>query len=272
MAPVKSNKILAISALALLAGTKIAAAANIDTNMAHMQAMDKITGKVSEIDVPVGGEADFGSFSIVVRKCVTRSPEETPENTAFVDVVDNYNSEEPVNIFKGWMMSSSPALNAIEHPIYDVWLLKCYNGDMTGKKLLSEDELILRDEVPMLKTAEENKPTAPAAAAENTTEDAPATEETAAPAAAEEAPAEVVSVVVSAPDSVEDGSPRALLQVQTQPQEETPAEEKPAVTEPAEENAAAPEPALPEEDGFIQFDEESDEDGFELNAEALVSE
>ena len=129
-------------------------AAEIRTNMARMQAMDKITGKVSEIDVPVGGEVLFGSFSIVVRTCLTRSPEETPENFAFVDVVDNYKSDEPINIFKGWMMSSTPALNAVEHPIYDVWLLKCYDGNLKGKKLLSEDELNIRDELPSTQVSE----------------------------------------------------------------------------------------------------------------------
>ncbi len=128
----------------LLAG--VAGAKEIQTNMARMQAMDKVTGKVSEIDVPVNGETVFGSFSIVVRYCATRSPEETPENFAFVDVVDNYKTENPVNVFKGWMMSSSPALNAVEHPIYDVWLLNCYDGDISKMKLLSAEELKARDE------------------------------------------------------------------------------------------------------------------------------
>ncbi len=126
-------------------------AADIETNTARMQAMDKITGKVSEIDVPVNAPVRFGSFSVLVRKCVTKTPEETPENTAFVDVVDDYNNQEPVNIFKGWMFSSSPALSAVEHPIYDVWLLKCYNKDNPSVKTLSEEELRLRDEIKMMR-------------------------------------------------------------------------------------------------------------------------
>ncbi len=142
----KISNLLAGTALCsvLLAG--VAGAREIQTNMARMQAMDKVTGKVSEIDVPVNGETVFGSFSIVVRYCATRSPEETPENFAFVDVVDNYKTETPVNVFKGWMMSSSPALNAVEHPIYDVWLLKCYDGDTSKMKLLTAEELKTRDE------------------------------------------------------------------------------------------------------------------------------
>ena len=142
----KISNLLAGTALCsvLLAG--VAGAREIQTNMARMQAMDKVTGKVSEIDVPVNGETVFGSFSIVVRYCATRSPEETPENFAFVDVVDNYKTETPVNVFKGWMMSSSPALNAVEHPIYDVWLLRCYDGDTSKMKLLTAEELKTRDE------------------------------------------------------------------------------------------------------------------------------
>lgn len=129
--------------------TTPALAVNIATNTARMQAMDKITGRVSEIDVPVNGLANFGTFSILVRKCVTKSPEETPENIAFVDVVDNYRSDNPVNIFKGWMFSSTPALNAVEHPIYDIWLLKCYNRPQDRAQLLSEDQLALRDTIHM---------------------------------------------------------------------------------------------------------------------------
>ncbi len=140
---------LTIALLALTGLSFSAQADDIATNTARMQAMDKITGKVTEIDVPVGGIANYGSFSILVRKCVTRSPEEAPESTAFVDVADNYDSDNPVNIFKGWMFASSPALSAVEHPIYDVWLLKCYNREWDKSVLLTAEQLALRDELPM---------------------------------------------------------------------------------------------------------------------------
>lgn len=140
-------KLLTGIATGVLAASSLSAA-EIDTNIAQMQAMDKITGRVSVIDVPVNGQVNFGSFSIVVRACKTRPPEDTPENFAFVDVVDNYNSETPVNIFRGWMISSSPALNPVEHPIYDVWLLKCINGSVEPSRLLSKQELDARDKLP----------------------------------------------------------------------------------------------------------------------------
>lgn len=135
---------------------QVAWANEIDTNMAQMQAMDKITGKVSVINVPVNGSVDFGSFSILVRACKTRPPEDMPENFAFVDVVDNYNSKIPVNIFRGWMISSSPALNPVEHPIYDVWLLKCIDGQVNPSALLSKEELAARDALPKASALADN--------------------------------------------------------------------------------------------------------------------
>lgn len=130
-----------------------ARAAEIPTNTAQMQAMDKITGRVSVINVPVNSEVRFGSFSIIVRDCRTRPPEETPENFAFVDVADTIGNNTQVNIFKGWMLSSSPALNAVEHPVYDVWLLKCIDTDLSNVAFLNAEELAARDLLPMQRTA-----------------------------------------------------------------------------------------------------------------------
>lgn len=132
-------------------------AAEVDTNMAQMQAMDKITGKVNVIEVPVGGEVKFGSFSVVVRSCKTNSEDEIPENFAFVDVTDKSFDKDEFNIFKGWMFSSSPAVNAVEHPIYDVWLLKCFNGEPKPEQLLSEEALAARDNLPRLADVREQQ-------------------------------------------------------------------------------------------------------------------
>ena len=122
-------------------------ATEISMNTAVMQAMDKITGHVNLIEVPVNQEVMFGSFSILVRDCKTRAPEETPENFAFVDIVDNVAPDAKFNIFKGWMMSSSPALNPVAHPVYDVWLLKCKNTPDEKIKPMSAKDLLARDEV-----------------------------------------------------------------------------------------------------------------------------
>ena len=135
-------------------------AAEIDMNTARMQAMDKITGHVSVINVPVNGSITFGSLSIVVRSCKTRPVEETPENFAFIDISDKGLKGEETNVFKGWMLSSSPATNALEHPIYDVWLLQCLNTTVDAKELLSEEQLAKRDNLPMLKKSIQQQPEA----------------------------------------------------------------------------------------------------------------
>lgn len=130
-------------------------AAEISTNTAIMQAMDKITGQVDLIEIPVNKEIAFGSLSIVVRECKTRTPEETPENFAFVDVVDKNTIAGDVNIFKGWMLSSSPALNPVAHPVYDVWLLKCADKQVDKEKLMSKEQLEERDNIIMSRDATE---------------------------------------------------------------------------------------------------------------------
>lgn len=137
----KSNK-FGFAILFYVSFACIANAREISTNTAQMQAMDKITGKVQIIEVPVNGEYRFGTFSIIARDCQTRPPEETPENFAFIDVVDINFDGSKENIFKGWMISSSPALNAIEHPVFDVWLLKCIDQTNIDKtKILSKEDL-----------------------------------------------------------------------------------------------------------------------------------
>ena len=129
-------------------------AKEISMNTAKLQAMDKITGRVSVLEAPVNALVNFGSFSILVRACKTSPPEETPDNFAFVDVVDINQNNQQMNIFKGWMISSSPALHAVEHPIYDVWLLKCLNTNVDKSKLLNEEQLKARDEIPQQQNIE----------------------------------------------------------------------------------------------------------------------
>lgn len=138
--------------LSLLAGASTfcgsANAAEIETNSAVMQAMDKVTGRVSKIIVPVNSEVTFGDFSLVIRSCKKRPAEEAPENFAFVDVTDKSFGDQEYNIFRGWMLSSTPGINAIEHPIYDVWLLECTNDEVKNTKFLTKEELDKRDNLP----------------------------------------------------------------------------------------------------------------------------
>jgi len=94
---------------------------------AVLQGLDKVTARVSTIEVPLGDTAKFGALEIIVRACDKRPPEETPESAAFLDVWEVRPGEPAVSVFRGWMFASSPALSALEHPVYDVWVLDCKN-------------------------------------------------------------------------------------------------------------------------------------------------
>jgi hypothetical protein len=102
-----------------------AAADSFDT--AILQGLDKVTARVSTIKAPLGDTVKFGALEIIVRACDKRPPEETPESAAFVDIWEVRPGEPAVSNFRGWMFASSPALSALEHPVYDVWVLDCQN-------------------------------------------------------------------------------------------------------------------------------------------------
>jgi hypothetical protein len=96
--------------------------------VAVMQGLDKITARISRFDLPVGKPATFFTLSVVVRDCERSAPEDRPENAAFVEIYENRPGEEKSRLFSGWMFSSSPALSALEHPVYDLNLLECKGG------------------------------------------------------------------------------------------------------------------------------------------------
>jgi hypothetical protein len=97
----------------------------VQMDEAVLQGLDKITARVSTIKVPVGQTVNFGSLQITVKACDKHPPEETPESSAFLQVVEQKPGEAPVTRFSGWMFASSPALSAMEHPVYDLWVLDC---------------------------------------------------------------------------------------------------------------------------------------------------
>lgn len=94
---------------------------------AVLQGLDKVTARVTTLRVDVGDTVRFGTLEIIVRHCDKRPAEETPESAAFIDVWEVRPGEAAASMFRGWMFASSPALNALEHPVYDVWVLGCEN-------------------------------------------------------------------------------------------------------------------------------------------------
>ena len=120
--------------LALFAAVMaVAAPARADPYaVAVLQGLDKITARVSTIEAPVGATTEFGSLRIMARACDKRPPVEPPESAAFLEISDAKPGETPVDLFSGWMFASSPALSALEHPVYDVWVLDCTNAESSS--------------------------------------------------------------------------------------------------------------------------------------------
>jgi len=116
--------LLVVALLGLSAGAE---ASWIDGRAATIQALDKITARISTLMVPIDEPVDFGTLSVTVRRCAYHPPEEPPEDVAFLEVVDNGHdgSRPPQPVFSGWMFASSPAVSAMEHPVYDLTLLSC---------------------------------------------------------------------------------------------------------------------------------------------------
>ena len=88
-------------------------------------ALDKVTAKFSEFEVRVGESATFGSLSIKVFECRKRPPEEIPEDFILLKIEDKVDENNPVLVFSGWMLSSSPSLSPLEHSTYDIWAKEC---------------------------------------------------------------------------------------------------------------------------------------------------
>ena len=91
-----------------------------------LRGLDKITGRAIDIAAPAGVPVRFGTLSITSRYCYTVPPEEPPETAAFLQIDEQAKSgDKPEHKFSGWMFASTPALNGLEHPVYDVWVITC---------------------------------------------------------------------------------------------------------------------------------------------------
>ncbi len=137
---------LRTAALAL-AGLAIAGASFgatfVKQDRATLRALDKITGRSTDIVVKVGQPVVYGSLKVELKACFQTPPEEAPESAAFLKIastqpvavdtmeaaveagtVSTVSEDNPV-LFSGWMYASSPGLSALEHPVYDIWVIRC---------------------------------------------------------------------------------------------------------------------------------------------------
>ena len=113
------------AASAILALAFLLTPAHAATTVAVLQGLDKVTARVSRFEAPIDQPVRFGTLEIIVRVCNKRPPEEPPESAAYLDIRELRPGEPAVQRFDGWMFASSPGLNGLEHPVYDVWVLDC---------------------------------------------------------------------------------------------------------------------------------------------------
>ncbi|WP_440933544.1 DUF2155 domain-containing protein [Candidatus Pelagibacter sp.] len=100
---------------------------NLEGNFTDIKILDKISSKNILIKLKNGELKKFKDLSIKSLKCKNSEFDDNPEITAYIQVRDLTNkSNDEVYVFNGWMFSSSPSIAPFDHPVYDVWLVKCY--------------------------------------------------------------------------------------------------------------------------------------------------
>jgi hypothetical protein len=122
-------------ALALLGPALLATARptlaqpSLPHRVAVLQGLDKVTARIEVIEVPIGAEVRFGGLAIRARACYETPPTEPPESAAFLEI-DEMDPEigtgdSRKSAFVGWMFASTPGISALEHPVFDVWVIDC---------------------------------------------------------------------------------------------------------------------------------------------------
>ena len=103
--------------------------------VAVLEGLDKVTARVFRIEAPIGDVIEFGTLDILVVACQERPPDQIPESAAYLEIYGPPTSRSARTdvaealLFDGWMYASSPALSALEHPVYDVWVVDCKEPD-----------------------------------------------------------------------------------------------------------------------------------------------
>lgn len=115
---------LALS-LAMLSLASPALAETIANPIAAFSGLDKITGRITNFDVYINETVQFGALQLTPRACYTRPATETQRTSVFLEVDQVSLKGGTQRMFTGWMFADSPALNAIDHPVYDIWLVDC---------------------------------------------------------------------------------------------------------------------------------------------------
>ena len=98
-----------------------------DINIVEIKILDKVSSKTSQLKLKIGEEKTFENLIIKVFKCKNSEFDDNPEVTAYMQVQDiTLNNNDKVFVFNGWTFSSSPSISLFDHPVYDIWLIKCH--------------------------------------------------------------------------------------------------------------------------------------------------
>ena len=100
---------------------------NNEIKFVEIKILDKVSSVNSKLILEIGNEVKFENLSIKTLKCKNSEFDDNPEITAYIQVRDlNMSKNDQVFVFNGWFFSSSPSVNPFDHPVYDIWLSKCY--------------------------------------------------------------------------------------------------------------------------------------------------
>jgi len=101
---------------------------NLNEEYAELNILDKVSSKTSSVNIKIGDEFIFQNLLINVLKCQNSQFDDDPEVTAYMQVKDlKAKNNNKVFIFNGWTFASSPSIRPFDHPVYDIWLKKCYS-------------------------------------------------------------------------------------------------------------------------------------------------
>lgn len=118
----------------LVTPSHVARAERLENQVAVFSALDKVTARISKLEVPLGQTVQFGSLKVTPRVCYSRPATEQPKTTTFVEVDEVQLDGPQKRIFTGWMFAESPGLHAVEHPVFDVWLTECQSPKSVAQK------------------------------------------------------------------------------------------------------------------------------------------
>lgn len=116
---------VALAAIGVVSTPVLSQAARVENPVAVFSGIDKITGRITNFDVYIGETVQFGALQVTPKVCYSRDDTEAQKVTTFVEVDEITLDRKIRRIFTGWMFADSPGLNAVEHPVYDVWLVEC---------------------------------------------------------------------------------------------------------------------------------------------------